>query len=113
MRRWRSSRGILECLVDAEICDLQTEWIDANEVVGDLVPEHEVDLRHVRLPAALSPRTRRVQDLLERHGGLEWRCRELAEAHVVNDDVHFVCGRVCQEHFDRSYLLIVCNGGVG
>src|SRR5438093_7260673 len=107
MRRLRSSRGFLESLVDAEIGDLQTEWVDANEFVGDLVPEHEVDLRYMRLAASLGSSARPVQDLLERHRRLEWRRRELTEAHVLNDDVHLVGGRVRQERFDGPRLLIV------
>ena len=98
--RSQSSARLLECLIDPEVRDLQAERIHANERVGHVVAEDEIDLGDVRFSGALMAGSWRVEHLLEVDRRLERGRRQFAQADVLNDDVDLVGGGVRQERFD-------------
>src|SRR3954470_23483184 len=89
-QRSQSLLRLLERLVDAEVRDLKAKWVHPNELVRHMSSDDEVELRHVRLVAALRPGSRRVQQLLKRHGCLVRRVPDFRQADVLNGDVHLV-----------------------
>src|SRR3954471_5393163 len=98
-QRSQSLLRLLERLVDAEVRDLKAEWVHPNELVRHVASDDEIDLRHVRLVATFRPCSRRVQQLLKRHGCLVWRVPDLGQADVLNGNVHLVLRRICEERF--------------
>src|SRR3954466_13804332 len=97
MPRLRSSTSILERLVDAEVCDLETQRIDSDELVRHVLAHDEIDLRDVGFPVPLRACTGCVVDLLKGHGSLERRRSELAQADVLNRYLDLVRGGIGDE----------------
>src|SRR4029453_4687863 len=113
MRRWRSSRPLLERLIDPEIGDLQAERVDPDELVGDPLAQDEIDLGDVRFAAPLMPRARRVQQLLKADGRLgRWR-RQFAEADVLDEDVDLIGRGIREERLEYATLVVLGDGGTG
>src|SRR5262245_5162186 len=96
--RWQSSTSLLERLIDAEVLDLESQRIHADELVWHVVAQDEVHLRDICFAAPFGPRTWRVEDLLERDSRLERRRTQFAQAHVLNGHLDLVGGGVRHEH---------------
>src|SRR3954471_18085550 len=98
MPRWRSSTSILERLIDAEVCDLEAQRVDSDELVRHVLAHDEIDLRDVGFAVPLGAGTGCVVDLLKGHGSLEWRRAQLGQADVLNRYLDLVCGGIGDEH---------------
>src|SRR4051812_10511767 len=106
-QRSQSLLRLLERLVDAEVRDLKAEWVHANELIRHVASNDEIQLRHVRLVATFRPCSRRVQQLLKRHGCLVRRVPNLGQAGVLNGNVPLVLRRVCEEGFKSMCLVVL------